>query len=603
MNVLIRVARYFRPYLPQVIIATVFSVSVSVLEGGLAVFVKPVFDEVFFGQNVGFLKWIPVILLSLVGLKGIFSYFHTYLLSRVGIRVIVNIRSQLFNHFLKLGQSQFDYTPTGHLMSRVTADVNGLQQTIPAMIQMLRQSFTLLALLAVAIYRDWQLTIVGLSIVPLTGIPVWIIGKKLKKFRRMSLRSMGSLNTIAFEAFGGIQVVKAFNAEAVEIKKFEKENDRYFNIAIRSMLVSLWASPITETISIIGVSAVFVIGGYHAIQGQITPGEFFSFVAAIMLMYRPIRRLSDMVKILQTLLASAERVFESLDEPPAVTEKPDAAELPYFKEKIEFRDVGFRYPKGSFRLLGKDFEVEDLEKRKDTQRDWVLRNISFTMHKGQSLALVGSSGAGKSTVASLMPRFYDVSEGSITIDGMDIRDVTLHSLRSQIALVTQETFLFNESVAENIAYGALEPASREDIIEAAKTANAHDFISAMPQGYDTIIGERGMKLSGGQRQRLAIARAVLRNAPILILDEATSNLDSEAELEVQRALETLMKDRTTLVIAHRLSTIRDADNIVVLEQGRKVEEGTHTELLEKGGTYKRLWEMQYFDEEGELSVG
>jgi len=603
MNVLMRIAGYFRPYLPQVIIATIFSVSVSVLEAGLAVFVKPVFDEVFFGRNVGFLKWIPVVLLSLVGLKGIFSYFHTYLLSRVGIRVIVNIRSQLFNHFLKLGQSQFDYTPTGHLMSRITADVNGLQQTVPAMIQMLRQSFTLLALLAVAIYRDWQLTIVGLSIVPFTGIPVWIIGKKLKKFKRMSLRSMGTLNTIAFEAFGGIEVIKAFNAEDIEINKFEKENERYFKIAIRSMLVGLWASPITETISIIGVSAVFVIGGLHAIRGEITPGEFFSFVAAIMLMYRPIRRLSDIVKVLQTLLASAERVFESLDEPPAVSEKADAVELPYFKDKIEFKNVGFRYPKGSLRLLGKDFEVEDLQQREDTQRDWVLRDVSFIMEKGRSLAIVGSSGAGKSTVAALIPRFYDVSEGSITIDGTDIRDVTLHSLRSQIALVTQETFLFNESVADNIAYGALTPVSREDIINAAKTANAHEFISALPQGYDTVIGERGMKLSGGQRQRLAIARAVLRNAPILLLDEATSNLDSEAELEVQKALEALMKDRTTLIIAHRLSTIRDADNIVVLDKGRKVEEGPHAELLAKGGAYKRLWEIQYFDEEEDLSVG
>jgi len=603
MKVLWRIARYFRPYLPQVIVATIFSISVSFVEAGMAVFVKPISDEIFFGRNTAFLKWIPIILFGLVALKGIFSYCHTYILGKVGIRVIVNIRAQIFRHYLRFGQSQFDHTPIGHLMSRITADVNGLQQTIPALIQMLRQSFTLLALLGVALFWDWKLTIIGLSVVPFTGIPVWIIGVKIKKFRRQSLQSLGALNTIAFEAFGGIQVIKAFCTEDVEIRKFKEENRRFFRIIIRAMLVGLWALPLSNIVSIAGVSAVFVFGGLHVINGDITPGEFLSFVAAIMLMYRPIRRLSDIVKVLQTLLASAERVFEVLDEPSTIVDKPDAESLQPISDKIEFRDVWFRYPLPSLQLVQKDSELDKTSRKRESQRDWVLKEVSFTIKKGETVALVGASGAGKSSVASLLPRFYDVDRGSISIDGVNIRDVTMNSLRTQLALVTQETFLFNESILDNIAYGVPKPVSNDEVIEAAKAANAHDFITATAQGYDTIIGERGLRLSGGQRQRLAIARALLRNAPILILDEATSNLDSESELEVQKALEVLMKDRTTLVIAHRLSTIRDATKIVVLDDGIKVEEGTHTELINEGKVYKRLYELQYFDQEGEAAIG
>ena len=603
MRVFIRVAHYFRPYLATVLLATMFSIGVSFVEGGIAVMVKPIFDEIFFGHNVAFLKLIPAVLFGMVAMKGIFGYFHTYLMTRTGIRVIVNLRKDLFSHYMQLGQSQFDHTPTGHLMSRITADVNGLQQTIPALIQVIRQLFTLVILLFVALFRDWLLTLIGLSVVPLTAIPVYIIGRKLKKFRRKSLRTMGSLNSIAFEAFGGIQIIKAFCAEDLEVEKFQKENKRFFKLMIKAMLVGMWAMPTTELITVVGVSAVFLIGGLHAIRGDITPGEFFSFVAAVVLMYRPIRRLSDIFKSLPNLIGAGERVFEVLDEPPTILEKPDAKKLMPIKDRIEFKDVWFRYPMPSLKLIGKDSELDEEPSKKESQRDWVIKDISFTIGKGETIALVGPSGAGKSSVASLLPRFYDVEKGSITIDGFDIRDVTLDSLRSQIAMVTQETFLFNESVLDNIAYGVLKPVTREEVIAAAKAANAHEFILEMPKGYDTLIGERGVRMSGGQRQRLAIARALLRNAPILILDEATSNLDSESELEVQRALEVLMKDRTTLLIAHRLSTIRDATRIVVLEDGFKMEEGTHAELLEKGGVYKRLYEIQYFGAEEKAAIG
>lgn len=581
-----------------------FSVSVSFVEAGMAIFVKPVFDEVFFGNNMAFLKWIPIIFMGLIILKGIFSYFHTYILQRVGMRIIVAIRLDLFSHYLKLGQSQFDHIPTGHMMSRITTDVSGVQQTIPAFIQILRQSFTLLALLAVALFRDWKLTIIGLSVVPFTGIPVWIIGNKLKKYRRKTLRNMGNLNSIVYEAFGGIQVIKAFCAEDVEYIKFLNEQKKYLRTRIKSMLVGMWAGPITEVVSVTGVSAVFFLGGMQAINGDLTPGEFFSFVAAVMLMYRPIRRLSDIFKGLQKLLASAERVFEALDEPPTLTEKPDARKMPAIEDKIEFEDVWFKYPLPSLDFLGKESDLDEDEiTTRESQRDWVLKGVSFVVEKGRKVALVGSSGAGKSTIASLVPRFYDSEKGRISIDGMDIRDATFDSLRAQLAIVTQETFLFNDTVGNNIAYGVPWEVAMDEIVTAAKAANAHDFIMNLQDGYDTVVGERGVKLSGGQRQRLSIARALLKNAPILILDEATSNLDSEAELEVQKALEVLVKDRTSIVIAHRLSTIRDADKIVVFEDGRKVEEGTHTELIGKGGVYKHLYELQYFGQEGDSAVG
>lgn len=586
---------FFRPYLPQVLIAMTFGISVSFVEGGIALFIRPVVDEIFFGNNIAFLKLIPFFLLAMVAAKGIFSYFHTYILERVGMRVIVNIRTLLFKHYLKLSQSQFDHLPVGHLMSRITTDVGGMNETIPAFINILRQSFTLLTLLAVALYRDWLLTLIGLSVVPFTGLPVWFIGEKLKKYRRKTLRSMGSLNTIAYEAFGGIQIIKAFCAEDIELEKFKKEHVTYFKSRMNSLLVGQWAAPVTELISIAGVGTVFMLGGLKAIRGDLTPGEFLSFVAAVILMYRPIRRLSDIYKELTKLLASAERVFEALDEKPLINEKPDAAALDPIKEKIEFRDVWFSYPLPSIQLLGRDEDLDaDEKKKRESERGWVLKGLSFTVNKGETVALVGSSGAGKSTVASLMPRFYDAGKGEISIDGINISEVTFESLRSQIAIVSQETFLFNESVRNNIAYGLPRDVKMLEIIEAAKAADAHDFIMNLPDGYKTAIGERGVKMSGGQRQRLAIARALLRNSPILILDEATSNLDSEAELEVQRALEILMKDRTTIVIAHRLSTIRDATRIVVLDGGRKVEEGAHAELLAKGGVYKKLYELQYF---------
>lgn len=600
MNTLLRITHYFRPYMIAVWLSLALSVCVSFTEAGMAVFVKPIFDEVFFGKNMAFLKWIPIALLSLVMLKGILGYFQNYIMTRVCIRVVVKLRADMYQHYLRLSMSQFDHTPVGYLMSRITADIGGLQQTVPTMISLVRQVLTLLALLAVALYRDWQLTLVGLSVVPFTAIPVYFVGEALKRNQRRSLSSMGNLNTIAYEAFSGIRIIKVFGTEAREAERFRKENENLLKIVIKNMLVSMAASPITEIITTIGISAVFLIGGLHAIKGEVTPGEFFSFIAAVLLMYRPVKGIGDTNKIIQNLLASGERVFELMDEAPDVVDRPGATELAPLEREITFDNVWFRYSPPQLRTL--DEKGKEIVK-KGIKQDWVIKDVSFTIRKGETVALVGSSGAGKTTLASLLPRFYDISKGSISIDGADIRNVTMESLRNQIALVTQETYLFSETIWDNIAYGLKRSVTREEIERAGKAANAHEFIMELPGDYNYAIGERGIKLSGGQRQRLAIARALLRNAPILILDEATSSLDTESEQEVQKALDNLMHDRTTLVIAHRLSTVRNASRIVVIEDGMKVEEGAHEELIAKGGIYKYLFEMQYFGESDKAACG
>lgn len=600
MEIIYRIGRYFKPYWPLVLLSLVLNVSVSFVEGAMAIFVKPLFDEVFFGKNAAFLKWIPIILLSLILLKALFSFLHTYLMSHVCFKVVIKLRSEVYQHYLKMSLSQFDHTPVGTMTSRILTDVSGLQNTVPTAINLLRQLATLMVLSSVALYRDWLLTLIGLAIVPFTGIPVYFLGKTLKRNLKKSLKSMGNSTSIANEAFTGIRIIKIFGTENKEAEKFKNENENYFRIVMKNLFVGLWASPLTELITTIGVTAIFVIGGLHAIRGEITPGEFFSFIAAVILMYRPIRRISDINVLMQQLLGAGERVFSELDKIPAVPEKPDAQPLEPIKEEISFNNVWFKYPPPE-KLVMDDQGEETVEF--GVEQNWALKDISFKIKKGERVALVGSSGAGKSSIASLLPRFYDVTKGSITIDGIDIRDVTLSSLRGQMAIVTQETYLFNESVRNNIAYGLEREVSEEEIINSAKAANAHDFIMELPQGYDTNVGEKGVLLSGGQRQRLAIARAILRNAPILILDEATSNLDSEAEREVQQALEFLMKDRTTLVIAHRLSTIRNATRIIVLDKGEKVEEGSHEELIAKDGIYKYLYELQYFGEAGEAACG
>jgi subfamily B ATP-binding cassette protein MsbA len=455
-------------------------------------------------------------------------------------------------------------------MSRVTNDVNLIQGAVSnAITGLLKDPLTLIGLLAVMFTRDWQLSLLAMVVLPFAFFPVVKFGRMLRRISTKSQESMGDISVILHETISGSRIVKAFGMEEYEKERFNRENIRYFRYLMKSVMVRALSSPLMEFLG--GIAIVFVIlyGGYRVIQGVSTPGEFFSFLGALLLLYEPIKRLSRINNVVQEGIAAATRIYDILDTPPAIREKPDAIQLPPMRRELELSNVQFSY-----------------------DNEPVLKNINLKVSAGEVVAIVGVSGAGKSTLVDLIPRFYEVSAGAILVDGVDIRDVTMDSLRDQIGIVTQQTILFNDTVRNNIAYGDINK-SDEEIIAAAKAANAYDFIMKLDQGFDTIIGEQGARLSGGERQRLCIARALLKNAPILILDEATSSLDSEAEMEVQRALENLMVGRTTLVIAHRLSTIKNADRIVVISNGRIVEVGRHDELLECHGEYCRLYDMQF----------
>jgi subfamily B ATP-binding cassette protein MsbA len=470
--------------------------------------------------------------------------------------------------------------PTGLLMSRVTNDVNLIQGAVSnAVTGLLKDSFTVVGLAAVMFERDWQLALVSMVVLPFAFLPVVKFGRMLRRISTKSQESMGDISVILHETIGGNRIVKAFGMESYEKERFSKENMKYFKYLLKSVMVRALSSPLMEFFG--GLAIVFTIsyGGQRVIQGVSTPGEFFSFLTALLMLYQPIKKLSRINNVIQEGMAAAYRVYDILDTPPEMEDKVDAVPLPLMQHKLEIRNVHFQYG-----------------------NEPVLKDINLEVTAGEVIAIVGVSGAGKSTLVDLIPRFYEVTDGAILIDGMDIRDVTINSLRAQIGVVTQQTILFNDTVRNNIAYGDIRK-SEEEIIAAAKAANGYDFIMKMERGFDTIIGEQGVRLSGGERQRLCIARALLKNAPILILDEATSSLDSEAEMEVQKALENLMAGRTTLVIAHRLSTIQNADRIVILSDGRIVEEGRHEELLKCDGEYCRLYELQFVQLETEGHAG
>ncbi len=544
-----------------------------------AFLVKPALDEIFLNKNADMLMLIPIAIVVIYFLKGVCSYGQTVLMSYIGQRVITDLRAELYNHIQRQALSFFTRNPTGILMSRITNDVGLIQGAVSeAVTSLLKDSFTLVCLVFVIFYRDWQLAIVAMVVFPLTIYPIAKFGEKMRKIATSTQVTMGSLTTLLHETISGTRIVKAFGMEDYENKRFGKENERLFKLTMKSVSVRAISSPFMEFLGGIGIAAIVLYGGYQVIKGASTPGTFFSFLTALIMLYEPVKRLTNVNNTIQQGIAAAIRVFDVMDIVPEIKDKKDAVVLPPISSNIDIRNVSFSY--------------EDAP---------VLKNINLGIKAGEAVAFVGMSGGGKTTLVNLIPRFYDVTEGKIFMDGRDIRDVTLKSLRDQIGIVTQQTILFNDTVRNNIAYGDIGK-SDEDIIEAAKAANAHDFIVNMPDGYDTVIGEQGAKLSGGERQRISIARALLKDAPILILDEATSSLDTEAEIEVQDALETLMKGRTTLVIAHRLSTIRNADRILVIVNGEIVEEGTHESLLAKEGEYFKLYNMQFKKESLEFGV-
>jgi subfamily B ATP-binding cassette protein MsbA len=553
---------------------------VSGASAASAFLVKPVLDDVFFKKDLTMLKLIPLAIVGLFLLKGLFDYGQGYLMSFVGQRIITDLREKLYHHVQSLALPFFTKNPTGVLMSRILNDVNLVQGAVTDSVTgLLKDIFTIIGLLFVVFYRDWQLALIALVVFPLAVYPIVKFGRKLRSYSTRTQMTLADLATMLLETISGTRIVKAFNMEDYERKRFSKMNERLFQIMRKSFRVRAVSHPLMETLGGLGIAAIVFYGGYNVIQGTATPGTFFSFLAALLMLYEPVKRLSNVNNSIQQGLAGASRIFEVLDTVPEIKSKPGARELVRIRKGIEFENVSFKY-----------------------EEDWVLKNINLKIRAGEVVAFVGSSGGGKTTLANLVPRFYDVNSGRILIDGEDIRDLTVDSLRRQIAIVTQQTILFNDTVEQNIAYGNIgQP--REKIVEAAEAAFAHNFIQNLPEGYRTLIGEQGVKLSGGERQRVSIARALLKDAPILILDEATSSLDSESEVEVQKALEYLMRGRTTLVIAHRLSTIRKADRIVVISNGEIVEEGTHEQLLEKEGEYRKLFLLQFINNGFEAAPG
>ncbi len=573
MDIFKRLLLLARPHTSKFILAMFCMLVVGATTSALAFLVKPALDEIFLKRNSDMLMWIPLAVIAIFLIKGGCNYTQTILMSFIGQRVIADLRNNLYRRIQMQSLSFFTKNPTGILMSRITSDVGYVQGAVSeAVTSLLKDSFTLICLVFVIFYRDWQLAIIAMFVFPLTIYPIAKFGAKMRNIATRTQVTMGSLTTLLQETISGTRIVKAFSMEEYENRRFAKENEHLFKLALKSVSVTAFSSPFMEFLGGVGIATIIFYGGYQVIRGVSTPGTFFSFLTALIMLYEPVKRLTNVNNTIQQGIAGAVRVFSIIDIVPDIKNDADASELPKISEGIDIRNVTFRY-----------------------EETPVLKNISLSIKAGEVVAFVGMSGGGKTTLVNLIPRFYDVSEGQIVIDGHDIRHVTIESLRGQIGIVTQQTILFNDTVRSNIAYGSIEKTD-EDIIHAAKAANAHDFIINLPKGYDTIIGEQGAKLSGGERQRISIARALLKDAPILILDEATSSLDTEAEIEVQDALEYLMKGRTTLIIAHRLSTIRNAHRILVLANGEIVEEGTHESLLEKRGEYFKYYSMQFKDE-------
>ncbi|HVL69213.1 MAG TPA: lipid A export permease/ATP-binding protein MsbA [Vicinamibacterales bacterium] len=571
MNALQRLLGYARPYRGRFVAALAAMAIYAVANAGITYQIKPLIDQVL-GGGMAFTFFATVVIGGYI-VKGIGGYFSVYLMTDIGQRVVRDIRNQLFRHMLDQSAGFFARNSSGALLSRITNDVNQVQQAVSETLgDLLREGLSLIGIGAILFYMDWQLALVVVFIAPLAIHPLVQLGKRIRRTTRRSQEELERLTHVTAEAFTGHRIVKAFGAEAHEEGRFQRAAQQVYrtNLKVTSTLAIL-----PSLMELLGGVAVVLLIWYGSTQIRaeaLTSGEFVLFVVAAFMMYTPVKKLSRVNASIQQAMAASERIFEVLDTHSEVRERPNAIALPPLRHGIEFQHVAFAY--------------------EDRPEKSILRDVSFRVDAGEMVAIVGLSGAGKTTLVNLLPRFYDVTAGAIRIDGIDIREVTLKSLRSQIGMVTQETVLFDETIASNIAYGS-PGVSAEEIEAAARAAHAHEFIMNLPRRYQTRIAERGQKLSGGQRQRLAIARALLKNSPILILDEATSSLDAESELLVQDALQTLMRDRTSFVIAHRLSTVRRADKIIVLEKGRIVETGRHDDLLARpGSVYSKLYALQ-----------
>ena len=577
MSQLRRLYRYGYPHRGRFWGAAIAMLAYAAASGGLLYLFKPIIDDVLPARTG--LAWVTAAIIGLSVCKGLAAYFSVYLMTDVGERVVRDLRSRLFGHILAQSAGFFARTSTGALMSRITNDVGRIQHAVAQTLgDLLRESVTLLVYAGILLYLDTGLALVCMTGAPLVVYPLARLGRRVRRTTRRGQEELEHLSHITAEAFAGHRIVKAFAGEPYERQRFDRASGRLYrtNMKVTSSVSAL--PPLMEWLGAFGIVGVLWYGSQEIAAGDLTSGDFGLFVGAMLSMYGPIRKLSRVNASIQQAIAAAERVFETLDTRSEAAVRAGARALPPLQRSIEFRKVSFSYGDGGGN---------------------VLDQVSFEVPAGQVVALVGLSGAGKTTLVNLVPRFYEVGGGTIAIDGVDIRDVTLESLRSQIGIVTQDTVLFDDTIGNNIAY-ALPAASREMVVAAARAAHAHEFVEMLPEGYDTLIGDRGQRLSGGQRQRVAIARALLRNSPILILDEATSALDAESEHLVQDALARLMLNRTAFVIAHRLSTVRRADRIVVLDRGRVRETGRHEELLAAPDSlYAKLYSLQLLGVRGE----
>lgn len=566
-----RCLSYFWPYKFRIFISLISMAIVAACSAAAAFLVKPALDDIFINKDKQALIFIPIALVVVFIIKGIFRFLQNYEMNYCGLKVLETLRNELHSKIVRLPIYFFDENQTGMLMSRILSDVTLIRASLPSLVMLIRQVLTMLGLLFVVFYRDPYLATFAVLVLPVAVYPFIYFGKKLRKLGRKNQSKISDVSSFLQEIFSGIKVVKAFSTEEKEDKNFQKENSRLVNIAIKEIKYNELSSPVMEFIGAVGAGLVVWYGGSQVVAGESTPGTFFSFMTALVMLYDPLKKLTSANLTIQKALAGAERVFQILDSPELAIERAGEKELkPPFKELV-FKDVTFTYP-GSEKPA--------------------LQNINLTIKNGEKVAIVGPSGAGKSTLVNLIPRFYIQQKGTIFLNGLPLEEYSLTSLRLFMGIVSQDNFLFNTTIRENIRYGLTE-ASEEEVIAAAKAAYAHDFIMKLPQQYDTVIGERGVKLSGGQKQRITIARAILKNPPLLILDEATSALDTESERIVQKALDNLMAKRTSIVIAHRLSTVLSSDKIVVLNQGEIVAIGKHEELLNDCELYRKIYEMQF----------
>jgi len=575
MNTYFRLLSYTKPYVKRVILALVFLLFTAILTPLSMYIVKPVFDKIFTNTNkpeaAHWLMLLPFAIIIIYFAKGICTYVQIYLVRYVGNRIIMDMRDQLYRHITSLSMSFFNNERMGILQSRITNDVTMVQGAISdVMSNLIGSALNIIGLVGLIFYLDWRHALIAIIVFPIAVLPITQFAKKMKSSARMSQEKMGEVTSVLNETLNGIRVVKAFGMEKYESSRFLIELRKFFDYSMRGVRYSSLSSPVMETIGAVGIAVIVWYVGGLVMNGNITTGTFAAFIGGLISLYPQIKKINDMNNTIMQALAASERIFSVLDTKPDIKDDPNPVEINEFNEEVEFKDVSYSY-------------VDGIE---------VLSGINFKIRKGEVFAIVGPSGGGKSTLADLLARFYDVDSGSVTIDGYNVKVIKTESMRKLIGIVTQETILFNDTIKNNIAYGH-EDIDDNKVIEAAKAANADEFIKEMPGKYNTLIGDRGVRLSGGQRQRLAIARAILKNPPILILDEATSSLDSHSEVLVQEAINNLMQNRTTFVIAHRLSTIRHADQIIVVEKGKIVQRGNHQSLMEEEGLYKKLSEMQF----------